>query len=290
MANTYDADLVTDILSRTALTVLGSDLTMLEGFSTDVSDERGAPRQTIQVELVTGAGNVVSNPVNFEVTAATNTNVAVVLNHLSRPVEVSAQDLNQGQRLETKAKKALMVISNAIQDACLSLVTAANYTNTMVELAVAQDSAAYAKFLKDMWAGIVGGQRNLVLTNETFAQYLPTNLESFDPTRQRAGLYGYNLFTHSSRFVAASAQADIVGFVADPSAMAIAARLPADPGAAKERDYIVSDVVTIGELNIPVEFNVWFSRATRSHWMSYDICFGAAKGDATALTIGVLGT
>jgi hypothetical protein len=290
MANTYDADLVTDILSRTALTTLGSDLTMLEGFSTDVSDERGAPRQVIQVELVTAAGSVVSNPVNFEVTAATNTNIPVTLTHLSRPVEVSAQDLNQGQRLETKAKKALQVISNAIQDACLSLVTAANYTNTMVELLAAQDAAAYAKFLKDMWAGITGGQRNLVLTNETFAQYLPTNLDSFDPTRQRAGLYGYNLFTHSSRFVAASAQADIVGFVADPSAMAIAARLPADPGAAKERDYIVSEVVLIGELNIPVEFNVWFSRATRSHWMSYDVCFGAAKGDPSALTIGVLGT
>jgi hypothetical protein len=65
--------------------------------------------------------------------------------------------------------------------------------------------------------------------------------------------------------------------------MAIASRLPADPGDAKDRDYIVSDVVTVDPLGIAVEYNVWFSRATRGHFLSYDIVFGAAVGDDTAL-------
>lgn len=287
MANTYDADLVVDVLSQTALTTLGDDLTMLEGFSTDVTDDRAAARQTIQVELVTSAGSVVTNPTNFEVTAATNTNVAVALNHLSRPVEISVQDLNQGQRLETKAKKALQVISNAIQDTALALVTNSNYTNTMIELDASPD---YAAFLKSMWAGVTGvDSRNLVLTNEVFAQYLPTNLESFN-ILNGGGVYGFDRFTHSSRFAAAGAESDAVGFVADSSAMAIAARLPEDPGGAKDRDYIVSDTIRLPVLGLPVEFNVWFSRATRSHWMSYDVCFGAAVGDPSALTIGYQGT
>ena len=289
MANTYDADLVTDVLSDIALTTLGSDLTMLNGFSTNVTDERAAARQTIQVELVTAAGDAIENPTNFEVTAATNTNVAVALTHLSRPVEVSAQDLNQGQRLRTKATKAIQTISNAVQDACLSLVTSANYTGDIIELPPTKSAADYQKFREDLWAAITGGTPSAVFNKETFSRYLPTNQEGFDILQGR-GFFGFDYMSFSSRFVAAEAEATMLGFSCDPSAMAIAARLPEDPGAAKDRDYIVSDVITLPVVNLPLEYNVWFSRATRSHWMSYDICFGAAKGDPSALRIGIQGT
>ncbi len=35
------------------------------------------------------------------------------------------------------------------------------------------------------------------------------------------------------------------------------------------------------QVGITVQSFVWFSRASRSLWASYDVCFGAAVGDAT---------
>jgi hypothetical protein len=284
MANTLDADLIVDVLAETAITKLNSKLAFLSSFSTDFSNTRAeAPRQTIQVELVTTAGSVLTNPTNFEDTATVNTNIAVASNHLSRPVGLSAQDLNQGHRLRTKATQAAITIANAVQDAVLSLVTLTNYTNSPVIKGAQTD----AQLLQAMWASILGGgQKNAVLTTSQYAKYLPTNLESFDPTKGMTGLFGFDSFTYSDR-LAAAGETGILGFTCDPRAIAVAARLPADVGGVQERDYVVSDTVMLENLGIGIQYNVWFSRATRGHWLSYDVVFGAAVGDATALTIAM---
>jgi len=281
MANTLDADLIVDILAERAMNVLPSALSPLSAFSTDFSDTpTDAPRQTIQVELVKTAGSVLTNPTNFEVTATENANVAVASNHLSRPVGLTIQDLNLGHRLMTKADKALEAIANAVLDTCMTLVTTTNYDNTPIEVGEAFNKAT----LKKMWAAISNGrQKNAVLSGQNYANFLPENLDSFDPTRSRTGLFGFDHFDYHNRFAAAGD--DIVAFACDPSAMAVAARLPMDFAGAQQSDYIVSDSVTINPLGISVQFNVWFARGSRAAWLSYDVVFGAAVGDKTALTV-----
>ncbi len=287
MSNTLDADLIVDILAEQAMNTLPSALAPLNVFSTDFSSERSersgsGPRQTIQVELNTTAGSVLSNPTSFEVTAAEDSNVAVTMNHLSRPVGLSVQDLNQGRRLRTKATKALETVANAVQDACFALVTTSNYDGAVVN--VAGPTAVNHDTLKALWGRISNGrQKNAVLTGEAFAQFIPANLDDYNPATSRTNIRGFDNFHYANRLAAAGE--GVVGFSCDPSAMAVAAMLPADPGDAKERDYIASEVVTIDPLGISVEFNVWFSRATRGHWLSYDVVFGAAVGDKTALFI-----
>lgn len=287
MSNTLDADLIVDILAEQAMNTLPSALAPLNVFSTDFSNERSqrsgsGPRQTIQVELNTSAGDVLSNPTNFEVTAAADTNVAVVMNHLSRPVGLSVQDLNQGRRLRTKATKALEAIANAVQDACFALVTTTNYTGTPVD--VAGPTAVNHATLKALWGKISNGrEKNAVMTGEAFSQFIPEKLDDYNPATSRTNIRGFDNFHYSNRFAAAGE--GVIGFSCDPSAMAVAAMLPADPGDAKNRDYIASEVVAIDPLGISIEFNVWFSRATRGHWLSYDVVFGAAVGDPSALFI-----
>lgn len=283
MANNLDTDLIVDVLSDVALTTLPSKLANLRAYSTDVTDDRAKARQKIQVELVTGVGDVIENPTNFQVTAITNTNVEVALTHLSRPVGLSAQDLNVGHKLETKARKALITLADAVQDKIFQLVTLTNFTNSPTIKGAGTD----AELLKAMWGSILGGgQKNAVLTTSQYANYLPTNLESFDPTQRTAGIFGFDGFFYGDR-LAAAGESGILGFACDPSAIAVAARLPEDPGGAKGADYITSQTVTVPDLGVAVEFNVWFDRASRGHWLSYDICFGAAVGDPTALTIAM---
>ena len=44
-------------------------------------------------------------------------------------------------------------------------------------------------------------------------------------------------------------------------------------------------VVTIPGIELPVQINTWVDVATRARWASYDIMFGAAVAEATALTV-----
>ena len=283
MANTLASDLIVDILAEQAMNTLPSRLSSLGVFSTDFSNERSqrsgsGPRQTIQVELNSTAGSALENPTNFEVTSAVDSAVNVVMNHISRPVGLSVQDLNQGRRLLTKATKALESVSTAVMDVAMALVTETNYTTGPIDASGGFDDA----ILKEAWAAISDGvQKNIVLNGESYSKFLPSKMDEFDPTKMQGGIFGFDNFAYNNRFGAAGD--DIIGFSCSPGAMAVAAMLPADPGDAKDRDYIASDVVTVDPLGISVEFNVWFSRATRGHWMSYDVVFGAGVGDSSAL-------
>lgn len=295
MANTLDVNLITDTLAERAMNTLESKLAPLDLFSTDFSDEPvadnargGGPRQTLQVELVKTAGDVLTNPTNFEVSNTENAAVSVVMNHLSRPVGLSAQDLNQGRRLMTKATKAAEAIANAVMDSCLSLVTTTNYDNPVVNVPSLDPTLAEAdrfsvKHLRALWASLKATPRHGLLATEAYSNLLPGNLEAFRTPGDRTGIFGYDRLDWTDRFAAAGE--GVAGFAANPAAMAVAARLPADPGDAKDRDYIISDTVTVESLGISVEYNVWFSRGTREHYLSYDVVFGAAVGDKDALTI-----
>ena len=42
-------------------------------------------------------------------------------------------------------------------------------------------------------------------------------------------------------------------------------------------------VIELPELGLSVQFNMWGSLASRTTWASFDVCFGAAKADTSAL-------
>jgi hypothetical protein len=51
---------------------------------------------------------------------------------------------------------------------------------------------------------------------------------------------------------------------------------------------ISQENIVIPDLGLTVQMNMWVSRSSRALWASYDVMFGAAKGDGSALKIAVL--
>ena len=42
------------------------------------------------------------------------------------------------------------------------------------------------------------------------------------------------------------------------------------------------NVINIAGVDLSVQSCAWFAKASRTHWASYDVMFGAAAGDVTA--------
>jgi hypothetical protein len=90
-----------------------------------------------------------------------------------------------------------------------------------------------------------------------------------------------------------SAVANCVGFLCGPDAIGVASGLPISTSVPSS-EFLSQQVVNIDgagsnspSIGLSVQINVWFARATRTIWASYDVMFGAAAGDAsTTLTLG----
>ena len=71
-----------------------------------------------------------------------------------------------------------------------------------------------------------------------------------------------------------------MGVVCAPSALAVASGVPLElpPG-----EFLELSSVSLESLGLTVQIASWFSRAGRVWWSSFDVMFGAAKGDTTQL-------
>jgi len=285
MANTFDAALVTDVLRDTAITVLQSRLAPLNAFTKDFSAEATKPRATIQVPIATAGSTTQTNATDFESGNSTLDNVAVAVNQYSNSFALSNTELNQGFRLENIAKINLHQLANKIIDVALTPVTTANFGAAIVDKDTAADVTAAE--LKLLWAALKDGDvRNLIVDGSIYANFLPANLDAFQLASggMNVGMYGFDLFTYNNRWTGAGAT--IRGFACSPQAIAVASGVPVASAVAS--DMIGQETITVPDLGLSVQMNMWVSRQTRSLWASYDVMFGAAAADTTALKLLVL--
>lgn len=278
MANTYDADLVIDRLAEQAVLVLQNKLAPLNSFTRDFGVDVMRPRATVQVEKSGTPATKQQNPTNYESGDTTNTNVAVTVNEESVSFHVSAQELMQGHKLETKAANNLHVLADAIWDVPVALLAEGTFTNTVV---VATEAAIDSDDLQTGWGSIAKSPvKNVVLSGTAFANFLPTNRESFVPG---AGAFGFDGFHLATKWDAAT-EANTRGFFAGPNAIAIASGLPEISAPVRNKVEEVR-VVTIPDLGISVQLVLWGSSSSRATWVSYGVMIGGAVSDATALTL-----
>ena len=285
MANTFSASLVTDVLRDAAITQLQSRLAPLSAFTTDFSAEQIAPRKTIQVPLATAGSNTQTNASNFESGDSTLSNVAVSVNQYTNSFSITNDQLQQGHRLQNLAKINLAQLANKIIDVALAPVTTANFGAAVVDVDTA--NLVTAASLKTLWGALKDGDvRNLVVDGSIYAQFLPTALDQYQLAAggKNVGMYGFDLFTYNNRW--SGAGATIQGFACSPQAVAVASGVPAASPA--DSDMISQELVTVPDLGLTVQLNLWTSRSSRALWASYDVMFGAAKGDGNALKLLVL--
>lgn len=271
MANTIDSDLLIDTLSNQAATYLGDVLAPLSAFSTDFSTDELVQTKSVQVPLVTGGSTTLTNPTNFESGDSATSNIPVTVNHYSQAFHVTSAQYNQRIRIEMLARANLQSLGTKIASVISALVLAANFTGTAETVAQASFAAANAKSL---WGKLGKNRRKvLLLDSVAYAQLAPTDKNAFDLGQK--GAYGFDgIFQHTYW---TGATANTYGLAAGQDAFAIAAGIPAQvPGLSGEM--IAQKAMQIEGLGLPIQMNVWVSRASRQLWCSYDLMFGAAAG------------
>lgn len=277
MANTYDSGLVQEILHDTAITTLGTVCSLIDKFTLDVSIDPLKPRSTVNVPIVTAGAAVQTNSDSFESGNSTVGNVPVTMAQKTVAFHATAQEMNKGYRVKNLLQKNLQVLGNAIQDIVLAPVTEANYGAAVLDVALASFTSAN---LPTAWAAAKNfNMRHLFLDGSFYAKLLPTDTQSFKPGE--TGAYGFDSININNRFDGAGT--DIVGFVADRSAIAVASGEPyMSPN-------VLADMAGMEQVTLPnglvVSLFTWVSRATRAEWCSLDIMIGASAGDTTALKI-----
>ena len=285
MANTFDPALITDVLRDQAITILQSRLAPLNAFSQDFSAEAIAPRKTIQVPIATAGSTTQTNATNFESGDSTLDNVAVTVNQYTNSFHLTNEQIQQGSRIEHLAKINLHQLANKVIDAALAPVTTANFGTAVVDVDTAD--LVTASSLKTLWGALKDGDvRNVILDGSIYANFLPANLDAFQVASggRNVGMYGFDLFTYNNRWTGAGAT--VRGFACSPQAIAVASGVPVSSPV--DSDMISVEQIPIPELGLTIQMSMWSSRATRTLWASYDVMFGAAKADGSALKLIVL--
>ncbi len=284
MSNTYSSDLVTATLAETAMTVLQDQLCPLSAFSRDFGTDPLKPRATVQVKLVTAGSATQTNPTNFEQGDSTVDAVPVAVDQISQCFQVSNEDLNSGLRLADLVTVNAKVFASTLLDLAFAPITEANFGAAVLT------SAAPAFGWSDMptlWAALKKSDaKHCILESEFYARLLtqPGYFQALGEGSSGARVFGWDGLFHTSRFNGAGA--NVKGFACNPSAIAVASGLPAVCNKIKiPGNSLDIQTVKVPGIDLAVAYCVWFSNATRSLWASFDVCFGASKGDTTALKI-----
>lgn len=271
MANTYDADLVHEILHDVAITTLGPALAAINNFTLDVGTMPMAPRSATRVPLVTAGSAVLTNADSFEAGNGTVGEVLVSVDQKSVPFHATNQEMQKGYRVRNLLQKNMQVLANEITDVVFAPLLIATYGTAVLDLAGGAFTSAN---LKTIWTAAQNfGRKNLILDGALYAGLIPTSTDNFDPSV--SGAYGFNSIMHNSRWTGADTA--VVGFVADSDAIAIATGVPyVSEGVGQAMTGMEEVTLSNG---LTVQLYSWISTATRTEWRSLEVMIGAAAGD-----------
>jgi ATP-dependent Clp protease, protease subunit len=273
-ANTIASALLPDYLADALVVVVWNRLAALRAHSRDFGVNPLAPKATVQVRKATTGSAAQTNPTNFETGDSTLAAIAVTVNQISKSFQITNQERNSGHRLSHLAQINALLFADAISDVVTALMIAANFGAATVIGAAAAFSTSGLPAIFALAKNYM--IRNLILDGDYIARLIPADKFKFDVNFGGAfsafdGLFMNNKWT--------GGVANLVGFVCDPRAIAVASGLPESgpPGEFISQGSAVSD-----DLGLTVQTNEWFSRGGRVNWASFDVMFGAAVGDGTA--------
>lgn len=298
MANSYSSALVVDTATQAAVTVLQSRLASLKAFNSDFSSDvvAGAGRRKLQVGVVGNAAAANKNPSSFEAQGDTVTAAAVTMDHYSATFGLSSDQLNQGFKLEKVMTANLRALANAIIDAALTPLSTANYGSAVYSTAISTATGGQigntliSTGIPALLAAIKdGSQKNLILDG-SYTAYL-SQTTAYSVKWNDEGAFGFDGVYVNNRWNGVTSGSDanlngttktIKGFAASPEALAMASAIPyIDPAVAGLLQQ--SEVIEIADLGLAVQMNIWGSLSSRSLYGSFDVIFGAAKADGSAL-------
>lgn len=272
MSNTYDSSLLVDTISERSQTILGNALAPLAIFSSNFSDEVKKPKDTIKVPLVTATAATQTNPTAFNGIGGTTVDARTIsLDHLYQPFGLAYGDLQNGRKLEQLIDIQLKQLAQTIWAKATAPITTANYGAATVTKASASINATSGDLPK-LWAAVHKARNKaLIVDPAIYSNLIPTNTQSLPLS---AGAYGFDLGVFYATVF--PSEANLTGFAVAPEAVALASAAPELEGF--REGMLVSQVVNIEGLGLPVFWNVWADKSTRSIVASVELMFGAGEG------------
>ena len=282
--NTLASALRTDFLATGALTLLQNRWAPLGAFSREFSVDPIKPLAQAQIKLVTGGPTVqtgtADSPITgFEFGNATVTAIAGATAHYSSAVHVASAELNSGLRMEDLMTIAVAKLADKITEAALAPVTLANFATSFGSSNVVSAANFGFDTLQTLFGKLQKAPiKNVILDGEYLAKVLnvPSFYQPVGSTSTAWKAFGWDRICLCSNWAGASNNA--VGFACAPQAVVVIA----GPPATGESSTLRTTTFTIPELELTVALNEWFALASRTHWYSFDVVFGAAKGDTSA--------
>jgi hypothetical protein len=281
MSNTISSDLIKEVLNDSkVVTTLGTRVApWLDALSVQVAVDPVAPNANINVPVVSAGPTVQTNATNFQSGNSTVGLAQVAASQLTASFHITNTEANTGYSLMWLLKKAMQVLGIKVVDTILAEATTDNFGTAPLDVTAANFASTD---LKTIWAGGNGknfNQHNLALDGAYYAKILPTSLESFT---LGGPAYGFDRIMVNNRWTGAGS--GVIGFHFDSEAIAVGLGFP-KINAEIARDMLASENVILEELGLPVQFNQWVDRSTRTMWASLDIMCGADKADTTAAEV-----
>lgn len=270
-ANTVDAALANTVLSADFVTTMRSYIAPWGAFTRRVELSPVSRRQVLEVPLYSSAGSKQQNATNYESGDSVLAPIAVTVAEESKSFHVSRPESNLGLALAGLVPTNAKVLAEGIHAKMTALMTNANFgADVVIGLAADFDVTNLPPILA---LGKNYASARLLIDGGHLAYLLPTSRESFVFGEPGAygfdgGIYKNNLWT--------SGATDICGLVCGPDAIVnawgVADGLPSGEAISQ---------TTVDVNGIPFTMSVWFSRASRAVWASFQVMHGCAVGDAT---------
>jgi hypothetical protein len=305
-ANTLAAALTPDYLADALVINARNRLAPLAAFSRDFGTDPLKPRAIVQVKRATAGATAQTNPTNWESGDTTATNIAVTVNAIAVSFHLTFDQINKGWEIANLAGINADQFCDAISDVWTALLLAATYgtpvawngsnlggiigtapnfdpTDVPQLFAMAKNFRRRNLILDGSYIGFIMPGLTAAGAGGIGANPNAGQSTYFGPAYGLDGVWMQNRYT--------GAIANCVGFLCGPDAIGVASGLPLETSA-PSGEFISQQVVNIDSagsnapsIGLSAQVNVWYARASRTVWASFDVMFGAAAGDAST-TVG----
>jgi len=280
MPNTFDAALIGSTLADAAIVAFNQSLGPLGNFYLDATPEVMAPQRPVVIPLATGGSSTLTNPADFEAGDTTLGKVTVTPDYMSQPFHVTAQQYQQGFRLTQLGEINAKVFALALWAKVVALIKNNATTGFATANVHVQGLAGFTpQTLGAVYGKLVGmGPRYMLLKNDAMGMILYTatgGVFAVGTTVPEFKVMGFQSVIEHSYWT--GADANTYGFGYFKEAIAIAAGIPAEPPIAGTM--VDQRTITLPDMGLSIQQNIWWSTKTRSLWASYDAIFGAAIGN-----------
>jgi len=283
MPNTFPAALICSVCCDVALTGICQILAPLTNFANDCSSDPLAPGKPVVVPVATAGSNTLTNPSDFEQGDGTLESRTITPDYVSQPFHITAQQYQQGYRLEQLAKINAEVFAAAIWAKVMPLiknaaahVPPAPPTGFPLANVHVQGIAGFTPATVGVLYGLLKCMpKHLILDPAAMSKLLYVAGGCCFPMGG-SGPTGFGFQTITEHTQWAGADANTYGFAFCREAIAVVSGVPVSPPECGQM--IAQRSVTLPGSGLTVQFNMWCSSKTRSVWGSYDIMFGAALG------------